>query len=162
MAAARAAFWNTITRFDGSQLAPVMALRNALGVAIALAAGIALGNPSAGVMAASGALNAAFSDGTDPYLHRGRRMFASALCVALAVFIGRLIGHNHPLSILLAAACALVAGLLVAAGGPPGDIGAITLVTLLVYSASPANSAGKAFTSGLLAFGGALLQIVLS
>ena len=44
-----------------------MALRNALGVAMPLAIGIALGNPSGGVMAATGALNVAFSDGKDPY-----------------------------------------------------------------------------------------------
>ncbi len=162
MAAARSTFWSTITRFDATQLAPVMAFRNSLGVAVSLAVGILAGNPAAGVMAASGALNAAFSDGSDPYRHRGRRMFAASVCVAVAVFIGRLIGHNHPLAILLSAACAIVAGLLVAAGGPPGDIGAITLVTLIVYSASPANSFGKALSAGLLAFSGALVQIGLS
>jgi uncharacterized membrane protein YccC len=162
MAAARSAFWTTTTRFDSAQLSPAMAFRNAMGVAVSLAAGIAFGNPVAGVMAASGALNAAFSDGSDPYLHRGRRMFAASVCVAFAVFLGRLIGHNHPLSILLAAVAAFVAGLLVAVGGPPGDIGAITLVTFIVYSASPSNSLGQALTSGLLAFCGALVQVMFS
>ncbi len=46
------AFWQTVTRFDRRQLAPVMALRNALGVAVTLFAGILLGNPGGGVMAA--------------------------------------------------------------------------------------------------------------
>ena len=136
-------FWTTITHFDRARLAPVMALRNALGVALPLAIGVALGNTSGGAMAATGALDVAFSDGTDPYLHRGRRMLIAAFFVALAVFAGRLCGRNHPLALLLEAACAFAAGLLVAAGPTPGDIGGITLVTLIVFSASPASSRSR-------------------
>jgi uncharacterized membrane protein YccC len=156
------AFWSTITRFDRAQLKPVMALRNALGVALPLAAGIALGNAPGGAMAATGALNVAFSDGTDPYLHRGRRILSAALFVALAVFAGRFYGSNHLLALLLEAACALAAGLMVAAGPTPGDIGSITLVTLIVFSASPASSFGKALSSGLLALAGGVLQAIFS
>jgi uncharacterized membrane protein YccC len=155
-------FWSTIAHFDRTRLAPVMALRNALGVALPLAAGIALGNPSGGAMAATGALDVAFSDGSDPYLHRGRRMLGAAFFVALAVFAGRLCGGNHLLSLLLEAACAFAAGLLVAAGPTPGDLGGITLVTLIVFSASPASSFGKALSSGLLALAGGVLQTIFS
>ena len=156
------AFWSTITRFDRAQLKPAMALRNALGVVLPLAAGIALGNTAGGAMAATGALNVAFSDGSDPYLHRGRRILSATLFVALAVFAGRLCGNNHPLALLLEAVCALGAGLLVAAGPTPGDIGSITLVTLIVFSASPASSFGKALSSGLLALAGGTLQAIFS
>jgi uncharacterized membrane protein YccC len=156
------AFWSTITRFDRAQLKPAMALRNALGVALPLAAGIALGNAAGGAMAATGALNVAFSDGSDPYLHRGRRILSATLFVALAVSAGRLCGNSHPLALLLEAACALAAGLLVAAGPTPGDIGSITLVTLIVFSASPASSFGKALSSGLLALAGGILQAIFS
>ncbi len=156
------AFWSTITHFDRARLTPVMALRNALGVALPLAIGIALGNASGGVMAATGALDVAFSDGSDPYLHRGRRMLCAAFFVALAVFAGRLGGRNHLLALLLEAACAFAAGLLVAAGPTPGDIGGITLVTLIVFSASPASSFGKALSSGSLALAGGVLQTILS
>jgi uncharacterized membrane protein YccC len=155
-------FWSTITRFDRAQLKPAMALRNALGVVLPLAIGIALGNPSGGAMAATGALDVAFSDGVDPYPHRGRRMLSAALFVALAVFAGRLCGYNHLLALLLEAACAFAAGLLVAAGPTPGDIGGITLVTLIVFSASPASSFGKALSSGLLALAGGVLQTIFS
>jgi uncharacterized membrane protein YccC len=113
-------------------------------------------------MAATGALNVSFSDGDDPYLHRGRRMLSAALFVALAVFAGRLCGRNHLLAIELEALCAFAAGLLVAAGPTPGDIGSITLVTLIVFSASPAASFGKALSSGLLALAGTLLQIIFA
>ncbi|MEO8372804.1 MAG: hypothetical protein ABI806_26705, partial [Candidatus Solibacter sp.] len=130
--------WTTIKRFDRTQLAPAMALRNALGVALPLAIGIALGNPSGGVMAASGALNVAFSDGKDPYAHRGRRMLIATCFVTLAVIAGRMFGSNHGLTLLLEAGCALMAGMLVALGPAPGDIGGISLVALIVFSASPA------------------------
>src|SRR4051794_30476854 len=143
------AFWQTVTRFDRKQMAPVMALRNALGVATPLFAGILLANPAGGVMAATGALDVAFSDGNDPYVQRARRMLSAAFFVSLAVFAGRLCGHNHPLTIGLEFVCAFAAGILVAAGSTPSDIGSITLVTLIVFSASPASGFGKAMTSGL-------------
>src|SRR3974377_2266281 len=127
------ALWSTITHFDRTRLTPQVALRNALGGALELAAGIARGNLPGGVLAATGALNTALSDGSDPYLHRGRRMLCAALFVALAVFAGRWCGGNHAAALLLEAVCAFAAGLLVATGPTPGDIGAITLVTLIVF-----------------------------
>ena len=139
-----------------------MAFRNALGVAVALFAGIALGNPSGGVLAATGALDTAFSDGNDPYVHRGRRMLSATFFVGLAVFVGRLCGNNHLLTIALEFVCAFVAGILVALGTTPSDIGTITLVTLIVYSATPASSFGKALTSGALALAGGILQTLFS
>jgi uncharacterized membrane protein YccC len=156
------AFWATLTRFDRKQLAPVMAFRNALGVAVPLFCGILLHNPSGGVMAATGALDTAFSDGSDPYAHRARRMLSAAVLVSLAVFAGRLCGHNHPLTIALEFICAFCAGLLVSLGATPSDIGTITLVTLIVFSATPASSFGKALTSGSLALAGGLIQTLFS
>jgi uncharacterized membrane protein YccC len=161
MAAPRTGFWATLIRFDTARLSPGIALRNAIGVAIPLAAGILAHNPSAGVMAATGALDVAFSDGEDPYLHRARRMLAAAVMVSLAVFIGRVAGHDHAQAILLEAICAFAAGMLVAIGQTHADIGTITLVTIIVFAASPATP-GKALSSGLLALAGGVLQIVLS
>jgi uncharacterized membrane protein YccC len=138
-----------------------MALRNAIGVAVPLAVGLLLQNPGGGVLGASGALNVCFSDGTDPYRRRARRMLAAALFVSLAVFAGRLVGRNHVVAITLEAAFAFAAGMLVAVGQTPADIGTITLVTLIVFVASPAPL-GKALTSCLLAFGGGLVQTTIS
>src|SRR4051794_8133901 len=112
-----------LLRFDKSQLAPWMALRNALGVGVALLAGVALRNPAGGLIAATGALDAAFSDGNDPYLHRGRRMLSATAFVALAVAAGRLCGGNHALAVTLEAMCAFAAGMLVATGETAGNIG---------------------------------------
>ena len=161
MPAPRSSFWSTLTAFDRTRLAPAVAVRNAIGVAIPLAAGIAAGNPVAGVMGATGALDVAFSDGSDPYLHRGRRMLTAALFVSLAVFAGRLYGRDHALIIALEATGALVVGLLVAVDQTTADIGTITLVTLIVFAASAAPF-GKAIASALLALAGGCVQTTLS
>ena len=156
-----APFWRTVLYFDAAKTMPWQALRNSIGVALPLLIGVLLGNASAGLVAASGALNVAFSDGSDPYPRRARRMLYAGCFVALAVFAGRLSGHDHMLAILLSGACAFVAGMMVAVGQTPADIGTITLVTLVVFSAQP-TSFNKAFSSGLLVFAGALLQTVLA
>src|SRR5690349_15030110 len=130
--APRGTLLRTLLRFDKSQLAPWMGLRNALGVGIALLGGVALHNPAGGLIAAIGALDSAFSDGNDPYLYRARRMLSATAFVALAVFAGRSCGGNHALAITLEALCAFAAGMLVATGDTAGNIGNITLVTLIV------------------------------
>lgn len=138
-----------------------MGLRNAIGVALPLVAGVMLHNASGGLAAATGALNVAFSDGSDPYLPRARRMLYACCFVALAVFAGRLCGQNHGLAVVLSASCAFAAGMMVALGPTPADIGTVTLVTLVVFSAQP-SSFGKAVSTGLLAFAGGLLQTILA
>src|SRR5881394_95552 len=73
------AFWRVLTRFDSSKLSPYLALRNSVGVVLPLAAGFALNMPRGGVVVASGALNVAYSDGSDPYAQRARRMLSSSV-----------------------------------------------------------------------------------
>jgi uncharacterized membrane protein YccC len=159
--AQRPTFLRTLTHFDATQLAPWIGLRNALGVGLSLAGGLAFGNLGGGSIMATGALDAAFSDGSDPYPHRGRRMLAATALVSMAVFAGRLCGSNHLLAITLEMLCAFAAGMMVAMGQTTGNIGAITLVTLIVFSAQPA-SFGRALTSGLLVAAGGVLQTLIS
>ncbi len=151
------AFWRTVTRFEASKITPLLAFRNALGMALPLAAGVALGNPTAGLIASIGALNVSYSDGADPYRYRARRMCAAAFLCALAVVAGGLCAHNVAIAVALAAACAFFAGLMVGVSATAADIGTITLVTLIVFSAH-AMSAGAALQSGALALAGGLLQ----
>src|SRR5882672_1059179 len=124
----RSAFWNAVLHFDTGKISPWIALRNSLGVALPLAIGVIAGNPSSGLIAATGALNVAFSDGSDPYRHRARRMLAATFFCSLAVFVGRLCGHDPSLAVGLAATCAFAAGMMVAVGPAATDIGNITLV----------------------------------
>ena len=71
------------------------------------------GNAASGLIAATGALNVAFSDGLDPYLHRGRRMLGASLCCGLAVFAGGFTQPHHALTVMVTAVCAFAAGMMV-------------------------------------------------
>jgi uncharacterized membrane protein YccC len=155
------ALWRTLIRFDGSKVAPWIALRNTIGIAAPLATAVAMGNPAAGTIMATGALNVSFSDGSDPYFRRGGRMLAASAIGAIAVVVGALWGSNDTTGIALATLWAFAAGMLVAFDNAAGDIGLISLVTLVVFSAH-SMTPEQAVYSGLLALGGGLLQTLLS
>jgi uncharacterized membrane protein YccC len=154
-------FWQSVAHFDTGNLNPSLALRNTLGITIPLATGVALGAVSGGLAVATGALNVSFSDGQEPYRLRARRMLAASALVALAVFAGALCGNNAVVAVVVVTAWAFAAGLLVALSTTAADLGAISLVTLVVYMAVP-QPFGRAVNAGLLAFSGGLLQTLLS
>jgi len=155
------AFWRVLTRFDSSKLSPYMALRNSIGVVLPLIVGFALDMPRGGVVVASGALNVAYSDGSDSYAQRAKRMLSSSVLCALAVLLGGLSGNHNVAAVIIATLWAFAAGLLVAAGTTAADLGVISLVTLLIYAAQPLT-AQQALISSALAIGGGLLQTALS
>lgn len=155
------AFWQSLIRFDASKISPVIAFRNTVGIAVPLVAAAVSGNPSAGVVAALGALHAAYSDGRDSYLSRARRMISATVLCSLAVSIGGLSAHANASAVAAATLWAFIAGMLVALGQRAADLGVITLVTLVVFAARPLTPVESAET-GLLAFGGGLLQTLLS
>jgi len=161
MASGPAPFWRSVLHFESSKVEPWLALRNAVGVALPLAIGMAAGHATAGLIAASGALNVAFSDGSDPYHHRARRMLSASFFCALAVMAGGLVGQHPALTLLLTTACALAAGMMVAMGTAATDIANVTLVVLIVYSAQ-SMTAQQAAGSGLAALCGGLLQTALA
>jgi uncharacterized membrane protein YccC len=149
-------FWQSVSQFDKTKVQYWIAFRNSLAVGLPLAAGVAWGKPGAGVIAAIGALNVSYSDGTDPYFTRARRMLVAGLLVTLAVFIGALTAGMWEFSVLLTAVSAFAAGMMVAVGQSAADIGSITLVTLIVFSAH-SMGARDALGSGVLALAGGLL-----
>lgn len=148
-------------QFDQSKLDLTIAARNALGTAIPLIAGAIAGSPESGLVASIGALNVCFSDGRDPYYVRARRMFASSVLVAFAVFAGGIAGASRPVAGLLAVISGFAAGLMVALGPPASDIAVTSLVTLIVFSAQ-SLSLDRAAASGFLALAGGLVETLLS
>jgi len=160
-AGAAQSFWRVLTKFDHTKVSAYRALRNASGVALPLIAGYALGMPRGGLVVASGALNVSYSDGSDPYPQRARRMVRSAVVCAIAVFAGAISGPHSALAILIATLWAFAAGMLVVLGTSAGDLGVISLVTLLIYAAQPLTP-HQAMISGVLALGGGLFQAALS
>jgi uncharacterized membrane protein YccC len=155
------AFWQILTLFDSTKLSTHRAFRNALGVVLPLIAGFALHMPRGGLVVASGALNVSYSDGSDPYSVRVKRMLASSVICAVAVFVGAVSGKHIVLAVTLAAVWAFIAGMFVAVGGAAPDLGIISLVTLLIYAAQRL-SPREAAISGVLALAGGLLQTALS
>src|SRR4029077_34102 len=155
------AFWQVLNRFDSSKLSPYLALRNSVGVVLPLAAGVALNMPRGGVVVASGALNVAYSDGSDPYAQRARRMLSSSVLCALGVLCGALSGNHNVVLCIVVTVWAFAAGMFVAAGTTAADLGVISLVILLIYSAQPLTT-DQALISSALALGGGLLQTALS
>ncbi len=150
-------FWRILTRFDSSKLQTDLALRNTAGVMLPLIVGYALGMPRGGLAVAIGALNVSYSDGSDRYAARAKRMLLSSVLCATAVFDGAIAGSNFPVAVAIASVWAFVAGLVVSISATAGDLGVISTVSLLVYAAQPLTAQQAAY-SGLLALGGGLLQ----
>lgn len=159
--APRPAFWEILVRFEKHKINPWIALRNALGIALPLAVGAAMGRAGSGLIMTTGALNVALSDGSDPYLHRARRMLAASCCCSLAVLAGGFVSQNHIAATVVAAACAFAAGMMVAVDQVVADLGTVTLVTFLVFSAQ-AMTPRQALVAASLALAGGLLQTAFS
>ena len=155
------AIWKILTHFDHSKMVPSLALRNTAGVVLPLIVGFALGMPRGGLAMASGALNVSYSDGHDPYPQRARRMLASTVWCAIAIFLGAITGHRNVEAVFVAAAWAFIAGMLVAVGTTAADVGVISLVLLVVYAAQSLTPR-QALGAGELALCGGLLQTALS
>ena len=156
----RKALWSALFRFEPEKVQLWMGLRNTIGIIIPVAAGALLGNAPRGLTGGMGALNTAVADGADSYAHRARRMVLTSLCCALGVVAGGLAGGTIWMTAMLAAA-AFVTGMLVAVGQSVADTALVTLLMMIIYSASPLSSE-QALTSGLLALGGGLFQTALS
>ncbi len=139
-----------------------MALRNSLAVALPLGVGIALGNPLGAVAITTGALNVSYSDGSDPYSQRARRMLTWSVLGSIAVFVGSVTGKYHWAAIFVAAAWAFAAGMFVSVSTRAGDLGLNTLVALLVFAARGAMSPKGALYGALLVLGGGLLQMTFA
>src|SRR3954470_13306828 len=152
-------FWAAVTRFEKAKLIPGIALRNAVGVALPVGIGVALGLPLAGLGLATGALNVSYSDGSDAYRTRARRMLTSAFLGAIAVFVGSFLCRNALVSIFVVSGWGFAAGLLVALGSV-ADIGVVTLVMVIVFAARPL-SLHDSTSEALLVLGGGLFQTVL-
>ena len=154
-------YWHGLIRYEAQKVNPKIALRNALGIGIPLAIGVAFGQAAGGLMACIGALDVAYSDGADPYQFRAWRMLAASGLVGAAAFAGALAGHSMPVRLFMLGASAFAAGMMPAVSQIATDIGNVTLVTIIVFSAHP-MAAHEAWLSALAALGGALFQTALA
>src|SRR4051812_1153040 len=116
------AFRENLLRFQADKLSPWIGLRNAIGVGLALAIAVGVHATGAGLLAATGALNVAFSDSHTPYIQRARRMLAASVVVALGVFCGALCAGNHVLTLIVVTGWAFATGMLVALDEAAADL----------------------------------------
>jgi uncharacterized membrane protein YccC len=150
-------FWSLVWRYDRTKISFPVSVRNAVGVALPLVAGLAAGHLREGAVVALGALNVSYSDGTDVFRERARRLFLASVFVSLAILAGAVVAANPVLCVIAAGLAALAAGQLVAFGQTAADIGTVSLVTLIIFTGQ-ALPAREAVIAGLLGLLGALLQ----
>ena len=143
------AFWQTVVRIDAARLTPEIAVRNALGLIVPLVIGGLTGHPAGGAVVAIGALNVCFSDSREAYAVRGRRMLLASVLVGLAVVMGALSARTATTATLAEMLWAFCAGMLIVRGQRAGDLGTVTLVTMIVFGANQL-SPDDALTSGAL------------
>jgi uncharacterized membrane protein YccC len=154
-------YWRKVFQFDKSRMIPLIALRNAAGVAVPIALGAAFGMPLGGLAVGTGALQVSYSDSPGPYAQRARRMVAASLMCSLAVVAGGLAVRRPIFAVILVSVWAFIAGLAVCLGPTAESLGVISLVTLIIYAVQPLTPE-RALVSGILALGGGLLQTMLS
>jgi uncharacterized membrane protein YccC len=154
-------FWQGVLHIDTSKMELGIGFRNALGVALPLAVGIAIKMPLGGLAVASGALNVSYSDGHDPYWQRAKRMTATSALCAVAVMAGGLAGHYSVLAVLLTAFWAFWAGFAIAVSPTAESQGVISVVVLIIFAAQVLTPE-RALQAGALAFAGGVLQMLFS
>jgi uncharacterized membrane protein YccC len=161
MPTAWAAFWQNVRRFQSDKVNPGLGFRNAVGVTLPLVAGAALGSISAGLAMSTGALNVAFRDSDGPYVQRARQLLIGSVVAGFTVFAGTLCAHSTGMVLTLTTVWAFAAGMLVAVSQPSADVGVMSVVMLLVYSAVPLKPE-RAALAGVFALAGGLVQTGLS
>src|SRR5260370_2536484 len=104
------ALWQIVTHVDYSKINAWQALRNTIGVVVPLMVGFAMGMPRGGLAVASGALNVSYSDGSDPYARRAKRMLAATAWWSSAALVGRLTAHKNTVAVIVATLWGFTAG----------------------------------------------------
>ena len=140
--------------FNWAKWDAAVAWRSTPAMAVALAAGIALGSPDAGLVAAAGAFTTGLGS-----LHRIRNscllpMLLAAVGMAISTFVGMTLGHGSILFVLLAGVWAAGYALLTAAKGGTSWVALQWTASLIVASAFHSNARIALARSGLVLAGG--------
>lgn len=158
---AKSGFWSQLWTFDKNKMEPWVAFRAALGMALSVGLGYMLGSTTIGLSIAIGALNVCYSDKSDAYRERAKRMVTAAVLSALAVFAAALSANEPVLMFVLLTIGAFFAGMLVVVDSVAADLGVIGLATFLIFSAQALNPV-QALELSVYAFAGGILQSVIS
>jgi uncharacterized membrane protein YccC len=159
--AALADLLRTAARLDRTQSDPIVAARNAIGVAAPLAIAAFLGNAAFGLPSAIGALQTAFADRPGPYRLRMLRMTATAVAAAVTGTLAIVCSRSDTASAALLLAVGFLAGLLLATGASGAQVGVAATVAAVVLG-HQAQRPGIALHVGLLVLAGGIGQLILA
>lgn len=148
-------------RLDRTQSDPVVAARNAFGVAVPLAVAALSGNAAAGLAATIGALQTGFADRPGPYRLRMVRMLGTALAAAVTSGLAVAASSSDAASVLLLLVLALVAGLLLAGGPSATQVGIAGVAAALIIGHT-VTAASSAVHVALFVLAGGALQALLA
>jgi uncharacterized membrane protein YgaE (UPF0421/DUF939 family) len=130
-------------------------------VALCLGLGIAAGHPTAGMIAAGGAVNTGFGQKHSIDNSTLLPMIFVTFGMAFSGFFGVLIGHRNLLLVLMATVWGFGYGMLTNRPEGFGWVGQQCVITFLVASAFPAPLE-SAIDRGLLLFSGGAIELILS
>jgi uncharacterized membrane protein YccC len=146
---------------DRSQLQLARGLRNAVGVVVPLAVGVAAGDIVVGVAIAGGAMLVGFCELGASFAGRARAMLVATAVLGISTFVGTLTGGIDWLTVVLMAVWGFAAGITVALGQTAafqGMTGALALLLAAYYSGGLDDSLERA----ALTMAGGLLQTGLA
>jgi hypothetical protein len=150
-----------IYTFDWKQLSFHTPLIGVLAIGLCLFGGVALGHPSAGLIAGGGAFTIGFGVNQRIADSRLWPMIAATAAVFLSTMIGMLVGHRGFTLVLAAAVWGFAYAILTARAAGISWVGQQSAITLFVASAFPADF-HSALLRALLIGGGGALQILIT
>ena len=150
-----------IYTFDWKQFSFRVPFIGIIPIGLCLFVGVALGHPSAGLIAAGGAFTIGFGVNQRIADSRLWPMIAATGAVFLSTMIGMLVGHRGFTLVLAAAIWGFIYGILTARAAGISWVGQQSAITLFVASAFPANF-HAALLRALLIGGGGALQILIT
>ena len=136
------------------------ALRCTAGVAIPLAAGLLLGQPSISAFGAIGAVSVGFGSFQGAYRSRAAVMVSAALAMGIALVAGSVAGQSDAAEVVVATLVAFGGALAVALGPSAAFVGLQSIVAVLIASGFPAGPR-EAALRGAMVVGGGLAQTFL-
>jgi uncharacterized membrane protein YccC len=152
--------WRDATRIDPVGIEIGFGVRCAIGVAIPLVVGLAVGQPLAGAAGAIGALPVGFASRQGVYRTQAAAALLTAAAVAASAFVGALCGANVWLSVAAAVIWAFSYGVLTSLGTTAMVIGVNSVVTLAIFGQFH-DSPAQAALAAALVFAGGVVQTLL-
>ncbi|MGR4884730.1 FUSC family protein [Streptomyces sp. LARHCF249] len=147
---------------ERTRLEPLVALRATAGLAIVIAAGLALLGPGSAASSAFGAFMAAIATFQKSWRPRPALALAAGLTLAVSTFVGYLVGSSHTaLFLALLAVWTFLAGLMWAAGPTAGIIASGNVAIMLVTVTLPTSVPQAAGHAAMIAAGGVVQALLI-